>query len=54
MKSLGSGFIVSEDGYVLTNHHVVKDADEIVVRLQDRRELVAKVVGSDKRSDIAL
>ncbi|CAI8776213.1 putative periplasmic serine endoprotease DegP-like [Methylocaldum szegediense] len=54
VKSLGSGFIVSEDGYVLTNHHVVKDADEIVVRLQDRRELVAKVVGSDKRSDIAL
>jgi serine protease Do len=54
VKSLGSGFIVSNDGYVLTNHHVVKDADEIVVRLQDRRELVAKVVGSDKRSDIAL
>ncbi|WP_133716829.1 DegQ family serine endoprotease [Methylocaldum gracile] len=54
VKSLGSGFIVSDDGYVLTNHHVVKDADEIVVRLQDRRELVAKVVGSDKRSDIAL
>lgn len=54
VKSLGSGFIVSADGYVITNHHVVKDADEIVVRLQDRRELVAKVVGSDKRSDIAL
>lgn len=53
-KSLGSGFVVSSDGYVITNHHVVKDADEIVVRLQDRRELVAKVVGSDKRSDIAL
>jgi serine protease Do len=54
VKSLGSGFIVSADGYVLTNHHVVKDADEIFVRLQDRRELVAKVVGSDKRSDLAL
>ncbi|HYE36538.1 MAG TPA: DegQ family serine endoprotease [Methylocaldum sp.] len=54
VKSLGSGFVVSQDGYVLTNHHVVKDADEIIVRLQDRRELVAKVVGSDKRSDIAL
>ncbi|MGX2039560.1 DegQ family serine endoprotease [Methylocaldum sp. MU1018] len=54
VKSLGSGFVVSQDGYVMTNHHVVKDADEIVVRLQDRRELVAKVVGSDKRSDIAL
>jgi len=54
VTSLGSGFIISADGYVLTNHHVVKDADEIVVRLQDRRELVAKVVGTDKRSDIAL
>jgi serine protease Do len=54
VKSLGSGFVISQDGYVITNHHVVKDADEIVVRLQDRRELVAKVVGSDKRSDIAL
>ncbi len=54
VKSLGSGFVISADGYILTNHHVVKDADEIVVRLQDRRELVAKVVGSDKRSDIAL
>jgi serine protease Do len=53
-KSLGSGFVISPDGYIITNHHVVKDADEIVVRLQDRRELVAKVVGSDKRSDIAL
>ena len=52
--SLGSGFIISPDGYVITNHHVVKNADEIVVRLQDRRQLVAKVVGSDKRSDIAL
>ena len=53
-KSLGSGFIISQDGYVITNHHVVKDADEIVVKLQDRRELIAKVIGSDKRSDIAL
>jgi len=53
-KSLGSGFIVSSDGYVITNHHVIKDADEIVVKLQDRRQLLAKVVGSDKRSDIAL
>ncbi|MDD5035019.1 MAG: DegQ family serine endoprotease [Methylococcaceae bacterium] len=54
VKSLGSGFVISSDGYVITNHHVVKDADEIIVRLQDRRELVAKIVGSDKRSDIAL
>lgn len=53
-KSLGSGFIISEDGYVLTNHHVVKDADEIIVKLKDRRELVAKVIGSDERTDIAL
>lgn len=54
VKSLGSGFILSKDGYVITNHHVVKGADEIIVRLQDRRELVAKVVGSDARSDVAL
>jgi serine protease Do len=54
VKSLGSGFILSQDGYVITNHHVVKGADEIIVRLRDRRELVAKVVGSDKRSDLAL
>jgi serine protease Do len=53
-KSLGSGFIISEDGYMITNHHVVKDAQTIIVRLQDRRELEAKVIGSDKRSDIAL
>ncbi len=53
-QSLGSGFIISSDGYLLTNHHVVKDADEIIVRLNDRRELPAKVVGSDPKSDIAL
>lgn len=53
-KSLGSGFIISEDGYVLTNNHVVKNATEILVRLSDRRELVAEVIGSDARSDIAL
>ncbi|MDT8384672.1 MAG: DegQ family serine endoprotease [Gammaproteobacteria bacterium] len=53
-KSLGSGFIISKDGYVMTNHHVVKDASEILVRLSDRRELVAEVIGSDERSDIAL
>lgn len=52
--SLGSGFIMSADGYVITNHHVIKDAEEVVVRLQDRRELVAKIIGSDRRSDIAL
>lgn len=53
-ESLGSGFIVSEDGYILTNHHVVKDAQKVIVRLSDRRELEAVIVGSDKRSDIAL
>ena len=52
--SLGSGFILSQDGYVITNHHVIKDAEEVVVRLQDRRELVAKIIGSDRRSDIAV
>ncbi len=52
--SLGSGFFISPDGYILTNHHVVAEADEIVVRTSDRREFTASVVGSDKRSDTAL
>jgi len=52
--SLGSGFILSDDGYIVTNHHVIDGADEIIVRLNDRRELEAKVIGSDSRSDIAL
>lgn len=52
--SLGSGFIIDSDGYVVTNHHVIRDADEIIVRLKDRRELKATVIGSDARSDIAL
>jgi serine protease Do len=52
--SLGSGFIISADGYILTNEHVVRDADRIVVRLSDRREFDGKVIGTDKRSDIAL
>lgn len=52
--SLGSGFIISSDGYILTNHHVVKDADEIVVKFSDHRELLAKVIGSDARTDVAL
>ncbi len=53
-SSLGSGFIVSKDGYVISNYHVIKGAGEIVVRLSDRREFKAKVVGSDPRSDIAV
>jgi serine protease Do len=53
-KSLGSGSIISADGYIMTNYHVIKDADEIIVRLNDRRELRAEVIGADQRSDIAL
>lgn len=53
-QSLGSGFIISQDGFILTNQHVVKDAAEIIVKLTDRRELVAKLIGSDARTDIAL
>lgn len=53
-KSLGSGFIISQDGYILTAAHVVKGADEIIVRLSDRRELTAEIIGTDERSDVAL
>ena len=50
----GSGFIVTADGYILTNAHVVKDASEVIVRLNDRREFEAKVVGFDERTDVAV
>jgi len=53
-QSMGSGFIVSEDGYILTNNHVIDGADEIQVRLVDRREYSAMVIGTDERSDLAL
>ncbi len=52
--SMGSGFVISNDGYVLTNHHVVDGADEVKVKLPDRREFAAKVVGSDQQYDVAL
>jgi serine protease Do len=53
-SSLGSGFVISSDGYVLTNHHVVKNAAEIVVRFSSRHEYKAELVGSDPRTDVAL
>ena len=53
-KSLGSGFIISSDGYVLTNAHVVNEADEVIVKLADKREFKAKIIGFDKRTDVAL
>ena len=54
VAAAGSGFIISEDGYLVTNHHVVYGADRIIVRLNDRREYDAVLVGSDSRSDLAL
>jgi serine protease Do len=54
VMAMGSGFVISEDGYIITNHHVIDGADEIVVRFSDRRELTATVVGKDRRSDLAL
>src|SRR5207302_905909 len=53
-RSLGSGFILSADGYIMTNAHVVEGADEINVRFTDKREFKAKVIGADKRTDVAL
>ncbi|TZF80582.1 Do family serine endopeptidase, partial [Cognatilysobacter lacus] len=52
--SLGTGFMVSDDGYILTNHHVVDGASSITVRLSDRREFKARLIGSDEQSDVAL
>lgn len=53
-QSLGSGFIISADGYVLTNAHVINAADEVIVKLSDKREFKAKIIGSDRRTDVAL
>ena len=53
-QSLGSGFIISQDGYIISNNHVVRNADEVIVRLSDRREYKAEVVGTDEPSDVAL
>jgi serine protease Do len=53
-RSLGSGFIVSSDGYILTNAHVVQTADDVTVKLNDKREFKAKVIGMDRRTDVAL
>jgi len=53
-RGVGSGFILSADGYVMTNAHVVKGADEVMVTLTDKREFKAKIIGSDERTDIAL
>ena len=53
-SSSGSGFILSDDGYILTNHHVIEDAERILVKFVDRREFDAKLIGSDQRSDLAL
>ncbi|HEX2012511.1 MAG TPA: DegQ family serine endoprotease [Roseateles sp.] len=54
MRGQGSGFIVSEDGIILTNAHVVRDAQEVMVKLTDRREFPAKVLGSDAKTDVAV
>lgn len=53
-ESLGSGFVLWEDGYILTNYHVVRDAKEVIVKLLDRRQFSAKLAGYDERSDLAL
>ncbi len=53
-RNMGSGFVVSEDGYIVTNNHVVENASSVVVRMIDRREFDAEVIGTDPRSDLAL
>jgi serine protease Do len=53
-RGVGSGFIISQDGYLLSNHHVVEGADEVLVTLTDKREFKAKIIGADKRTDVAV
>jgi len=53
-KGLGTGVIVSEDGYILTNNHVVEGADEVTVKLSDERELQAEIIGTDPKTDLAV
>lgn len=53
-QSLGSGFIIGSDGYILTNAHVINQADEVIVKLSDKREFKAKIIGADRRTDVAL
>ncbi|MCD6161344.1 MAG: Do family serine endopeptidase [candidate division Zixibacteria bacterium] len=53
-ESLGSGFFISSDGYILTNNHVVRDADDIIVRLSDAKEYKAEIIGADSETDVAL
>ena len=53
-RGVGSGFILTADGYVMTNAHVVEGADEVIVTLADKREFKAKIVGADKRTDVAV
>ena len=54
MQGSGSGFLISQDGYIMTNNHVVEDADEIIVKLKDRREFRATVIGKDPNTDVAV
>lgn len=54
LDGLGSGVIISSDGYILTNNHVVADADEVKVKLNDDREMIAKVIGADPKTDVAV
>lgn len=53
-KSLGSGFIISKEGFILTNHHVIAEADKITVKLSDRREFIGEIVAKDQKTDLAV